>query len=315
MPTRSLSTFEAATAPAVSLDTARLIAAKIAPATAKNYAALLGQFAEQLHGQQPSDANLAEYLTRRYAEGVAPGSLGVLVYAVRFWEKENDRPGQIVGKLSRDVMAGIRREGKGRGRGQVTGISREDVRVMMRATDTDTNAGARDAALLLVMSDGLLRISEAVAIDCEHITTQPDGSGRLTIPRSKTDQEGQGAVVFLHPRTVKALESIDRPRWVLERPALSPDAERRPHGPRAIGHQRRTESGQELRHCRRHRGSQRPLPTHWDGAGAGPARRKSCRAHDGRTLGKRRPSRPLRQGPISSKGSRRPSVDRLREAG
>ena len=68
MPTRALSTFEAATAPAVSLDTARLIAAKIAPATAKNYAALLGQFAEQLHGQQPSDANLAEYLTQRYAE-------------------------------------------------------------------------------------------------------------------------------------------------------------------------------------------------------------------------------------------------------
>ena len=125
--------FEAATAPAVSLDTARLIAAKIAPATAKNYAALLGQFAEHLHGEQPSDANLAEYLTRRYAEGVAPGSLGVLVYAVRFWEKENDRPGQIVGKLSRDVMAGIRREGKGRGRGQVTGISREDVRVMMQS--------------------------------------------------------------------------------------------------------------------------------------------------------------------------------------
>ena len=206
MPTRSLSTLEAATAPAVSLDTARLIAAKIAPATAKNYAALLGQFAEQLHGQQPSDANLAEYLTRRYAEGVAPGSLGVLVYAVRFWEKENDRPGQIVGKLSRDVMAGIRREGKGRGRGQVTGISREDVRVMLRATDTDTTAGARDAALLLVMSDGLLRISEAVAIDCEHITTEKDGSGRLLIPRSKTDQEGQGAVVFLHPRTVKAIE-------------------------------------------------------------------------------------------------------------
>ena len=208
MPTRALATLEAATAPAVSLDTARLIAAKIAPATAKNYAALLGQFAEQLHGQQPSDANLAEYLTRRYAEGVAPGSLGVLVYAVRFWEKENDRPGQIVGKLSRDVMAGIRREGKGRGRGQVTGISREDVRVMLRATDTDTNAGARDAALLLVMSDGLLRISEAVAIDCEHITTQPDGSGRLLIPRSKTDQEGQGAVVFLHPRTVKAIEVL-----------------------------------------------------------------------------------------------------------
>ena len=208
MPTRALSTFEAATAPAVSLDTARLIAAKIAPATAKNYAALLGQFAEHLHGEQPSDANLAEYLTRRYAEGVAPGSLGVLVYAVRFWEKENDRPGQIVGKLSRDVMAGIRREGKGRGRGQVTGISREDVRVMLRATDTDTTAGARDAALLLVMSDGLLRISEAVAIDCEHITTEKDGSGRLLIPRSKTDQEGQGAVVFLHPRTVKAIERL-----------------------------------------------------------------------------------------------------------
>ena len=229
-PPDHLATLEAATAPPVSLDTARLIAAKIAPATAKNYAALLGQFAEQLRGQPPSDKALAEYLTRRHAEGVAPGSLGVLVYAVRFWEKENERPGEIVGKLSRDVMAGIRREGKGRGRGQVTGLSREDVRVMLRATDTDTTAGARDAALLLVMSDGLLRIGEAVAIDCEHITTEKDGSGRLLIPRSKTDQEGARRGGVPPPPHRQGHREIDRPRWVLERAALSSDAARRPHG-------------------------------------------------------------------------------------
>ena len=58
MPTRALSTFEAATAPAVSLDTARLIAAKIAPATAKNYAALLASLPSSYTASNPATRTL-----------------------------------------------------------------------------------------------------------------------------------------------------------------------------------------------------------------------------------------------------------------
>ena len=190
-------------------DTMRLIAKRIAPRTLGNYKDALKLFHNWLAPRAPSDTHLANYLAHRHSEGQAPGSLALIVAAVRWCEREGEAQGQLVGKLTRDTLAGIRREGKGRGAGQRRGISRDQVAIMATAAQrTDTTAGARDAALLLVMSDALLRIGEACAIDCEHITTQPDGSGRLLIPHSKTDSEGKGAVQYLHPRTVQAVEQL-----------------------------------------------------------------------------------------------------------
>jgi integrase len=50
-------------------------------------------------------------------------------------------------------------------------------------------AGARDKALLLVGFVGALRRSELVALDFEHVNDHPQGFV-VTIPRSKTNQEG-----------------------------------------------------------------------------------------------------------------------------
>ena len=71
--------------------------------------------------------------------------------------------------------------------------------------------GLVDIALISVMRDALLRRSEAAEILWKHIATEPDGSGRLTIPWSKTDQSGEGVVLYLGPPTMKALDKI-RPR-------------------------------------------------------------------------------------------------------
>ena len=63
-------------------------------------------------------------------------------------------------------MAGIRREGKDRGRGQVDGLIWQDVeRVCVYAETEGTIAGLRDAAMIRLMSDCLLRISEVVAVN------------------------------------------------------------------------------------------------------------------------------------------------------
>ena len=74
--------------------------------------------------------------------------------------------------------------------------------------------GLVDIALISVMRDALLRRSEAAEILGKHIAPQPDGSGRLTIPWSKTDQQGEGVVLYLGPPTMKALDKI-RPRELL----------------------------------------------------------------------------------------------------
>ena len=47
--------------------------------------------------------------------------------------------------------------------------------------------GAVDVALASVMRDAMLRRSEAAALEWADVELRPDGSGRLTIRRSKTD--------------------------------------------------------------------------------------------------------------------------------
>ena len=67
-----------------------------------------------------------------------------------------------------------------------------------------------DLALLQVMRDGLLRRSEA----------DEDGSGRLHVVRSKTDQASEGSVLYLGPAAVEALLAI-RPQEAVIDPGAS----------------------------------------------------------------------------------------------
>ena len=53
-----------------------------------------------------------------------------------------------------------------------------------------------------LLSDCLLRVSELVGIDVEDLMEESDGTGRLTIHRSKTDQEGQGSILFVTKTTM-----------------------------------------------------------------------------------------------------------------
>ena len=98
-------------------ETLRLIAKRIAPRTLGNYKDTLRLYHAWLAGRAPSDTNLANYLADRHSAGQAPGSLALIVNAVRWCEREGEAQGELVGKLSRDTLAGIRREGKGRGAG------------------------------------------------------------------------------------------------------------------------------------------------------------------------------------------------------
>ena len=68
--------------------------------------------------------------------------------------------------------------------------------------------GSVDIALVRLMRDAMLRVSECAALTWSDIETVPDGSGRLLIRRSKTDLDGEGAVVFVSPQTMTALASI-----------------------------------------------------------------------------------------------------------
>lgn len=55
------------------------------------------------------------------------------------------------------------------------------------------------------LSDAGLRRSEAAALTWGDMEIAADGSGRVRIARSKTDQEGEGEIVAITPSTVQAL--------------------------------------------------------------------------------------------------------------
>ena len=68
--------------------------------------------------------------------------------------------------------------------------------------------GRVDVALVSLMRDGLLRRSEAAGLTWDDVEEWPDGTGRLWLGISKTDQEGDGATLFVSRTTMRALRTI-----------------------------------------------------------------------------------------------------------
>ena len=100
-------------------------------------------------------------------------------------------PQRQVAAMMPDVISAIRATARTprRGRGG-----------RMENSETAEARARVDVALALTLRDGGLRVSEAAALTWKDVERWADGSGRLTILRSKTDQEGKGAVVAVTPR-------------------------------------------------------------------------------------------------------------------
>ena len=61
---------------------------------------------------------------------------------------------------------------------------------------------------MAALSDAGLRRSEASSLTWGDVQRWDDGSGRITVVRSKTDVESQGAVVAITPAAMEALDAI-----------------------------------------------------------------------------------------------------------
>jgi site-specific recombinase XerD len=170
---------------AVSDKTGKLIKASIAPSTVETYRVAMQHLEIWLDGHSLSDNRLADYITALYQDGKSPSTISKIVAAVK-WTVKNHGVGakDLSFEITEKALAGIRRKGKDRGRGQVDGITWEEVEgVCALAEAEETVAGLRDSALIRLMSDCLLRISEAVAVDVA------DVDSGLTIQPPEIDME------------------------------------------------------------------------------------------------------------------------------
>ena len=118
--------------------------------------------------------------------------------ALKGWGRQLARPQRQAGALTADVLAVIR-------------LTAPKPRARGRGMETPAQAAERarfDLALVAVLSDGGLRRSEAAALTWGDVQRWDDGSGRITVIRSKTDAEAQGAVVAITPAAMKALDAL-----------------------------------------------------------------------------------------------------------
>ena len=181
-------------------ETETLIKASIAENTLKAYQRALQNLTAWLSGRTVSDALLANYITALHEAGKSPATIGQAVAAVK-WQFKHQSQESINFPITQATLAGIRRAGRDRGRGQVDGLIWQDVeRVCVYAETEGTLAGLRDAAMIRLMSDCLLRISEVVAVNIGDFKEKT-----LTLQASKTDQEGAGESLYVCDATRRVL--------------------------------------------------------------------------------------------------------------
>ena len=92
---------------------------------------------------------------------------------------------------------------------QAQGLTLELLGTIMAPLGDADPREIRDRALLCLAYETMTRRSELVALEVEHVVREEDGSGRLLLERAKTDQEGEGALLYVSPETLVSLE-----RWL-----------------------------------------------------------------------------------------------------
>ena len=181
--------------------TGEVIRANVSDNTLKAYEHATRKLEAWLEGRALTDAVVAEYIRFLYAEGKSPATINLVVSAVK-WMAEYRGADTVVGDITARSMSEIRGEGKERARRQVDGLTWDDVeRVCAAAESSDTAAGTRDAAMISLMSDCLLRISEAVAVNVEDIKAEG-----LQVHSKNADAEKQGEFLYICESTRRSIE-------------------------------------------------------------------------------------------------------------
>ena len=214
----------------------RLIAASRAANTTRAYRSRLIDYERWCRSRELemddclTDEHVAAYIGERHAGGMSARTLSLAVAALRFAAKNAGLPDEHVrwpagphafpaGHLAVAALNGAKRIDANQPAPLPTSLRRDQLDRVLELIDHERReaepgsrqeiAALRDAALLSLAADCLLRVSELAGVDVEHLRVERVGDGlddedtaRLFVPRSKTDQEGRGEILFVPPRTL-----------------------------------------------------------------------------------------------------------------
>lgn len=170
--------------------------ASLSDATRRRYASAWRGFVRWCIQHNAESLPVApEVLAAYFADAtMRPQTLGVVSAAIRLAHTSQGHDDPTKAEAVRLTLRGIRRTHGVRTEGR-RALRLAELRRILQACE-DGFAGERDAALLLIGFVGGMRRSELASMDWSHLREEAEGLV-LTIPRSKTDQEGAGRTVAL----------------------------------------------------------------------------------------------------------------------
>lgn len=169
----------------------RLALHAISPATRRAYAGALQRLHDWLGPNNLKDSTLALYLEDLFQLGYGTSTAGQTLAAVNFHFKNLQQLSPI-GPITLRTIAGYRRQEHTVK--QAPPINWQQADKMADLARHDGDIGLRDATLIRVMSDGLLRPSEASNIQISDVDFH---HSTILIRRSKTDQVGEGRIMHI----------------------------------------------------------------------------------------------------------------------
>ena len=200
----------------------RLAEASLAANTRRAYAGALQRLDAWLDGRPLEDATLAASLAELHDLGRAPASASTAVAAACFRARLAHEPSPA-GERTARVLAGYRRTGGDRGRGQARPFEAADLAAVLatchrprrrgRGVESDPVALARgrlDAVIAGLLFMAGMRRSEVSALHWADVAVAADGDGVLvTVRRGKTNQEGETKDVrFVKGGVARAIRTL-----------------------------------------------------------------------------------------------------------
>ncbi|MDQ1921534.1 site-specific integrase [Massilia pseudoviolaceinigra] len=144
-------------------------------------------------GALPADEPMMIRYLLAFAASLNPRTLALRLTALSQWHVHQGFADPASTPTVRKTLAGITRT-NGKPKKKAKALPVEDLeRIVAQLANLETLKALRDNALLQIGFFGGLRRSELVAIDVSHIGMQTEGM-TITLPRSKTDQMGEGIV-------------------------------------------------------------------------------------------------------------------------
>ncbi len=197
------------------------------PATRRAYACAWKQFrtwaeAEGLESLPSDPVVVAAYLAQRAGEGLSVASLELDRKAIRHYHRKAGLPTPTSSEGVRQTLAGLRNQAADRGREprQARALTKERMEAVRstahrprsgptgrtESAEVARRRGDMDIAMASVMRDAMLRRSEACELRWGSVQFRPDGTGRITIRRSKTNRGS--AVLYVGDEATEALRRI-----------------------------------------------------------------------------------------------------------